>query len=166
MEINIIVAIADNMAIGKDNSLLWHISEDLRYFKKTTGSGTVIMGRKTFQSIGKALPGRTNIVVTRGSGDGFPDDVTAVHSLDEAFAAAEKAGKPCFVIGGGDIYRQSLPLADTLYVTEVHTVIDDADTFFPDIDPSVWEKVSGSGLMHDSKSGYSFEFCVFRKKGQ
>ncbi len=161
---NIIVAIADNYAIGKDNSLLWHISEDLKFFKRTTMGCTVIMGRKTFESIGRALPGRLNIVVTRGSTCSFPEGVRTANSVDEAFRVAESAGKDCFVIGGGEIYRQTLSMVDNLYVTEVHTVIEDADTFFPEIDPEIWSKTKLSEMQKDEKSGYGFEFVTYTRK--
>lgn len=161
---NIIVAIADNYAIGKDNSLLWHISEDLKFFKRTTMGCTVIMGRKTFESIGRALPGRLNIVVTRGSTCTFPEGVCTANSVDEAFRVAESAGKECFVIGGGEIYRQTLSMVDNLYVTEVHTVIEDADTFFPEIDPEIWSKTKLSEMQKDEKSGYEFEFVTYKRK--
>lgn len=163
MEKNIIVAISDNYAIGRDNSLLWHISEDLRYFKKVTSGGSVIMGRKTFQSIGRPLPGRVNIVVTRGEGALLPEGIEKAGSIEEAFSIAETKDRPCFVIGGGEIYRQAMQSADRLYVTCVHTVIDDADTFFPEIKDSEWNLESSSGVMKDEESGYGFEFKVFTR---
>ncbi|MCM1177315.1 MAG: dihydrofolate reductase [Clostridium sp.] len=205
MQKNIIVAVADNGAIGKDNSLLWHISEDLGYFKSVTLGSPVIMGRKTFESIGRPLPKRTNIVVTRGdvmtgpdgSGMPFPDGVLVAHSLEEAFAMAEmpavrnlasipgiKGGDSlsghscftsgdmaaaddeagCFVIGGGEIYSQAIDYADRLYVTEVHTSIEDADTFFPAIDPAVWEVSSRSEMKSDPETGLAFEFVVYHRR--
>ena len=167
MENTIIVAIADNNAIGRDNSLLWHISEDLKFFKRTTSGCPVIMGRKTFESIGRPLPKRTNIVVSRGFD--APDGVVVVSSLEEAYAAA-KAVIPseveafparAFVIGGGQIYAQAMNIADRLIVTHVHTVIEDADTFFPPIDPTVWKVASRSERYHDTESGYDFEFVEY-----
>ena len=164
MEKNIIVAVSDNHAIGSGNKMPWHISEDLKYFKRITSGGTVIMGRKTFLSIGKPLPARTNIVITRGKGDGFPEGVCIAHSIEEAFSAAEAIGKPCFVIGGGEIYRQAMPFADTLYITHVHTEVPDADTFFPEITGGQWEKAQTSDTMTDPESGLCFEFSVYRRK--
>lgn len=174
MEKCIIVAIADNNAIGKDNALLWHISEDLKFFKRTTMGCPVIMGRKTFESIGRPLPKRTNIVVSR-SGYDAPEGVVVVASLEEAFAAvqssvssavsgAETSPSKAFVIGGGQIYAQALPLVDRLIVTHVHTVIEDADTFFPDIDPSVWSVADRSELQTDPETGYTFEFVEYVKR--
>lgn len=163
MEKNIIVAIADNNAIGRNNELLWHISEDLRFFRRTTLGSPVIMGRKTFESIGRALPGRVNIVVSRGFSTG--EEVEVVSSLEEAFAVAEDTNlERCFVIGGGQIYAQALPLADRLVVTHVHTVIEDADTFFPAIDPEIWKVAQRSELFTDEETGYQFEFVEYEKR--
>lgn len=168
MEKCIIVAIADNMAIGKDNSLLWHISEDLQYFKKTTLGCPVVMGRRTFESLGRPLPKRTNIVVTRSASGAdsirhvFPD-VIAVHSMEEAFEVCGDAEK-CFVIGGGEIYRQSMETVDRLYITEVHTEIGDADTFFPEISPEIWRETSRSDLRTDENTGLTFEFVIYDRK--
>lgn len=169
MEKNIIVAIADNNAIGKDNALLWHISEDLKFFRRTTVGSPVIMGRKTFESIGRPLPKRTNVVVSR-SGFDAPEGVVVVSSLEEAFeylgqsATAEPTPEKVFVIGGGQIYAQAMNLADRLIVTHVHTVIDEADTFFPVIDPSVWSVEGRSELQTDPETGYTFEFVEYVKR--
>jgi dihydrofolate reductase len=163
MQKNIIVAIADNNAIGKDNELLWHISEDLRFFRRTTLGWPVIMGRKTFESIGRALPGRVNVVISRGFTTG--EDVEVVGSLEEAFATAESTNlEKCFVMGGGQIYAQALAVADRLVVTHVHTVIEDADTFFPPIDPQVWAVSDRSELFTDEETGYTFEFVEYLRK--
>ncbi len=169
MEKVIIVAIADNGAIGKDNSLLWHISEDLKFFKRTTSGCPVIMGRKTFESIGRPLPKRTNIVISRGFE--APEGVEVVSSLDEAYAAAlasvgDSAADEgrCFILGGGQVYARALPTVDRLIITHVHAVIEDADTFFPPIDPLVWKVSDRSGLMADPETGYEFEFVEYEKR--
>ena len=163
MEKCIIVAIADNNAIGRNNELLWHISEDLRFFKRTTLGSPVIMGRKTFESIGRALPGRVNIVVSRGFSTG--EEVEVVNSLEDAFAVAEDTNlEKCFVIGGGQIYAQALDFADRLVVTHVHTVIEDADTFFPAINPEIWNVVQRSEMFTDEEIGYQFEFVEYEKR--
>ena len=163
MEKNVIVAIADNYAIGKDNALLWHISEDLRFFKRKTLGWPVIMGRKTFESIGRALPGRVNIVISRGFSTG--EEVEIAGSLEEAFAIAESTNlEKCFVMGGGQIYAQALESADRLVVTHVHVVIEDADTFFPPIDPKTWTVEGRSELMTDESTGYTFEFVEYVRK--
>ena len=177
MEKCIIVAIADNNAIGKDNALLWHISEDLKFFKRTTMGCPVIMGRKTFESIGRPLPKRLNIVISRGFE--APDGVLVVSSLEDAYKAAsvalpaESGSTPlesgdagasparCFVMGGGQIYAQAMPDMDRLIVTHVHTVIEEADTFFPPIDPAVWQVVQRSELFTDEETGFTFEFVEY-----
>ena len=163
MEKCIIVAISDNNAIGRDNQLLWHISEDLKFFKRTTLGCPVIMGRKTFESIGRALPKRVNIVISRGFSTA--EEVAVTTSLEDAFKVAEETNlERCFVIGGGQIYSQALLLVDSLIVTHVHTVIEDADTFFPEIDPVIWQVAERSELFHDEESGYSFEFVKYVKR--
>lgn len=170
----IIVAIADNNAIGKDNALLWHISEDLKFFRSTTVGCPVIMGRKTYESIGRPLPKRLNIIVSRKGYDA-PEGVMVVNSLEEAFAAAsvnsglssvmssevETSPEKCFVIGGGQIYAQAMQIADEMVITHVHTVIEDADTFFPQIDPETWKVAERSELKTDLESGYTFEFVKY-----
>ena len=177
MEKNIIVAMAENGAIGRSNALLWHIPADLKYFKQTTMGCPVIMGRKTFESIGRALPHRTNIVVSASlaatqTDDGRPavpnqsGDTALLYasSLEEAFRLAENTGNDkCFVIGGGSIYAQSMPLADKLYITHVHTTVEDADTFFAPIDPSVWTEIHRSETFTDPASGLTFEFLIYSK---
>ena len=163
MQKNIIVAIADNNAIGKNNELLWHISDDLRFFKRQTLGWPVIMGRKTFESIGRALPGRVNIVISRGFTTG--EEVAVVGSLEDAFQLAESTNlEKCYVMGGGQIYAQALEFADRLVVTHVHTVIEDVDTFFPQIDPSVWAVEQRSELFTDESSGYTFEFVEYLRR--
>ena len=163
MEKCIIVAISDNNAIGRDNQLLWHISEDLKFFKRTTLGCPVIMGRKTFESIGRALPKRVNIVISRGFSTA--EEVAVTTSLEEAFKVAEETNlERCFVIGGGQVYAQALPLVDRLVVTHVHTVIEDADTFFPSIDPEVWQVAERSELFTDEETGYTFEFVEYLRR--
>ena len=168
MEKVIIVAIADNNAIGKDNALLWHISEDLKFFRKTTLGCPVIMGRKTFESIGRPLPKRLNVVVSR-RGFEAPEGVIVADSLEMAFEQVATATsqseehQSVFVIGGGQIYAQAMETADRLVITHVHTVIQEADTFFPAIDPAVWEVEDRSELMTDPETGYTFEFVTYHR---
>ena len=126
MEKCIIVAIADNNAIGRDNALLWHLSEDLKFFRRSTLGCPVIMGRKTYESIGRPLPKRINLVISRNNV--APDGVELVHSLEEAYEQAEATNlERCFVMGGGQIYAQAMNDVDRLIVTHVHTVIEDAE---------------------------------------
>ncbi|WHI45282.1 dihydrofolate reductase [Microbulbifer sp. JMSA004] len=144
VSIALIAAVACNGAIGKDNELPWRISGDLQFFKRTTMGKPVVMGRKTFESIGRPLPGRVNIVITRNT-DWVADGVEVVQSLDKALSLAQDSAKDSgasevMVIGGAQIYRQALPLATRLYITEVDAKID-GDAFFPDIDDSWVESV-------------------------
>ena len=171
MEKAIIVAIADNYAIGRANALLWHISEDLKYFKKVTSGFPVLMGYMTYRSIGRPLPGRLNIVSTCYPFDA-PESLDVVYSLQEGYDHALKyfndngireSQRRVFVMGGGETYRQALPTADVLYITHVHTVIEDADTFFPRIDPAIWEEESRSETHTDPETGYTFEFTKYRR---
>ena len=165
MEKCIIVAISDNNAIGRNNDLLWHISEDLKFFRRQTLGWPVIMGRKTFESIGRALPGRVNIVISRCFNTG--EDVDVVGSLDAAFKVAESTNlEKCFVMGGGQIYAQAIAHADRMVVTHVHTVIEDADTFFPPIDPEIWTVAGRSELLTDEQTGYSFEFVEYIRRSR
>ncbi len=159
----IIVAVADNWGIGVKNALPWHLKADLQYFKATTRGYPVIMGRTTYFSIGRPLPGRKNIVLNLG-GDPIPE-VTCVYSFEEAYAEAAKTGADkCFVIGGASVYKAALPDMDLLYITHVHTEVKEADTFFPVIDPAVWERESTSETHTDPETGYSFEFVIYKKK--
>lgn len=167
----LIVAIADNYAIGKGNALLWHLSEDLKYFKRITSGHPVIMGYMTFKSIGRPLPGRLNIVSTWYPFDA-PEGVAVVYSLKEAYDIAEKhftllqtppEEQTVFVIGGGETYRNALPQADLLYITHVHATVVDADTFFPIIDPRIWEKVSSSDPATDPETGLTYEFALYKR---
>ena len=161
--ISIIVAIASNGAIGRNNQLLWHISEDLRYFKKVTAGHTVIMGRKTWESIGRPLPNRRNIVVSKSMA--AATGIEIFPSLEDAVFAAEQssATNEIFIIGGGEIYRQSLPLAGRLYLTEVHTSIEDADTFFPPVDFTQWREVSRESFPRGEKFEHPFDFVVLER---
>lgn len=157
----IIVAIADNNAIGKDNALLWHISEDLKFFRSTTVGCPVIMGRKTYESIGRPLPKRLNIIVSR-KGYEAPEGVLVVDSIEKGYEVAKEQGaEKCFVIGGGQIYSQAMQIADEMVITHVHTIIEDADTFFPQIDPEIWRVAERSELKTDPESGYTFEFVKY-----
>ena len=163
MEKCIIVAVADNNAIGRDNALLWHISDDMKFFRRQTVGCPVIMGRKTFESIGRPLPKRVNIVISRGYSTA--DEVAVVGSLREAYEVAEATNlERCYVIGGGQIYAQAMEDADRLVVTHVHTEIKDADTFFPPIDPSVWVVSERSEMFYDEESDFHFKFGTYERK--
>lgn len=170
----IIVAIADNRAIGKDNALLWHIAEDMRYFRTTTTGNPVVMGYKTFLSIGgKPLPKRDNVVISLFPWPDRPEGIRVVGSLEEAYSLVEeslsengRSGEEArvFVMGGGETYRQALPTADKLYVTHVHTEIQAADTFFPVIDPEIWEVESTTPVAVDPETCLAYEFTIYRRR--
>ncbi|QKX16201.1 type 3 dihydrofolate reductase [Microbulbifer sp. YPW1] len=153
-----IVAMARNRAIGRENALPWRISGDLQFFKRTTLGKPVVMGRKTFESIGRPLPGRQNIVITRNP-DWCVDGVTVVSSLEQALTvavntAARDGVDEVMVIGGAEIYRQAIPLAQRLYVTEVDTEVE-GDAFFPALDET-WQEVSRDCYPASEKDEYNY----------
>jgi dihydrofolate reductase len=160
---SIIVAVADNGVIGKDNSLVWQLPADMRHFKNTTIGHHVIMGRKTFESFKKPLKERTNIVITRNT-DYQPDGCIVVHSLQDALSFSEKNGQEeVFILGGAEIYRQSLDLTDRIYLTEVHETFD-GDTFFPDFDRSQWKEIHRENHDADEKNPHPFSFVLLERK--
>lgn len=162
--ISIIVAIARHNAIGRRGDLLFHISDDLRRFKRITLGHPVIMGRNTFQSLPSGpLPGRLNVVVSRNP-EFRPQGAAVTASLHEAVAEALKADSEIFIIGGGQIYEAAMDMADRLIVTEIDADAADADTFFPHIDPAVWNPGECSGWMTDPRSGANYRFICFVRK--
>ena len=162
-ELTIIVAAGENNAIGKDNKLIWHLSDDLKHFKALTNGHHIIMGRKTFESFPKPLPNRTHVVITRQKDYKVPEGVIVVNSLEDALDASRFDKQP-FVIGGGEIYKQAMPLVDKLEITRVHADFENADTFFPEIDDSKWQEVSRRTHDADEKHAYSFSFITYLKK--
>jgi dihydrofolate reductase len=162
MIISLVVAASKNNAIGKDNQLLWHLPKDMRFFKNTTWAMPVVMGRKTFESLsGKALNGRLNIVVTRQN-DWKAENVAVANSIDAAFdLAASQDYKEIYVIGGAEIYAQTLPIADTVYLTRVDIVLE-GDSFFPVLG-NEWELFSEESFEADAKHAYPFHFQVWKK---
>lgn len=161
MIVSLIAALDANGAIGKGNDLPWRLPDDLKRFKTLTLGKPVLMGRKTAQSLGRALPGRTNLVLTRSGRVPF-DGMRAVGSIDEAMQAArnESAIELC-VIGGGEIYALMLPFADRLDLTHVETVVEDADAFFPAFDASEWKAVSRQAHAADERHAFAFEFVDY-----
>lgn len=160
------VAMASNGVIGRDNALPWHLPEDLRYFKRTTLGKPVIMGRKTFESIGRPLPGRPNIVVSRRI-DWTATGVTVVDSLASALAsgqalAASSGAEELVVIGGAQIYAAALSLASRLYVTEVHAMVD-GDTWFPPLDPADWQEIAREEHPATADNPYPYAFVVYER---
>lgn len=160
---HIVVAYDERGGIGARNDLLWgrDLPSDLAHFKELTMGGSLIMGRKTFASIGRALPGRETIVMTRQSIDAL--DVIAVSSLERAFRVAKN--EP-FVVGGGQAYEQALPLVDVVHATEVHAVFPGADTFFPQLQPELWEEVSREAHVADDRNVYDYDFVTYQRRGE
>ncbi len=163
MNISLVVAASSNHAIGLNNQLLWHLPKDMRFFKNRTWAMPVIMGRKTFESLsGKALPGRMNIVLTRQK-DWQAAGVYKASSLEEAYAMAEKADyKEVYIIGGADIYSQSIAQAQTVYLTRVETVLE-GDSFFSALGTG-WTLIEDYSHLPDAKHAYPFRFQTWKKK--
>jgi dihydrofolate reductase len=163
MHISLIVAASENNTIGKNNQLLWKLPNDMKFFKATTWALPLIMGRKTFESIGsKPLPGRMNIIITRQSEWSAPGIVSAA-SVEDAIARALTANThEIFIAGGGEIYQQALPLAHRVYLTRVHTQIE-GDTFFPSLDPAAWRPVSARDFKADEKHAFDYSFQLFER---
>ncbi|MCX2574752.1 dihydrofolate reductase [Pedobacter sandarakinus] len=159
--LSIAVAVGENFAIGKNNQLLWHMPADLKFFKKTTTGHTVVMGRKTFDSVGRPLPNRRNIVITRAASLKI-EGAEVVNSLDEALEITKNEEKPVFIVGGAEIYRQALPLVNTLYLTTIHHTFD-ADTFFPEIDRTEWQVMSVEHHKADEKNIYDYTFELLER---
>ncbi len=160
--ITLIAAIAENNALGYQNNLLWHLPDDLKNFKLLTQHNVVIMGRKTYESIGKPLPNRINIVIssTLSSND---EDLKIVKNMTEAIALAKEYHTEIFIIGGGKIYKESLPLADKLHLTLIHATPNNADTFFPEIDFTHWELISETFHKKDEKHSVSFSYRTYKR---
>lgn len=157
--ISFIVAMDESNAIGVNNQLPWHLPADLAYFKKVTMGHPIIMGRKTYESIGRPLPGRENIVITKNMSF-HPEGITVVHSIEEAVDKIKDA--EAFIIGGATIFEQSYAYADRLYVTHIHEKFP-GDTFFPAIDSSKWQIISKEKGIKDEKNPYDYEFVVYEK---
>lgn len=155
---HLVVAMDSNRAIGRDNAMPWHLSDDFRHFKALTLGKPVLMGRKTALSIGKALPGRPNLVLSRRGEAPFDGQLT-VCSLDEALAQAGEA--ELMVIGGGEIYAQTLPLAQVLHLTEVDTVIEAPDTWFPDFDTAEWREATRQHHPADERHAHAFDWVDY-----
>jgi dihydrofolate reductase len=156
--LELVVAIAENDVIGRDNALPWRLPADLRRFKLLTLGKSILMGRKTYGSIGKALPGRTNIVLTR-SRDFQHADCVVTHSLEEARCAVA-GDSVLMVIGGAELYRQCLPLARRIHLTRVHTRIADGDTFFPAWVDAEWSEVARESHSADEKNEFAYSFIT------
>ena len=158
--LSLIVAIAENYAIGKVGDLLCYLPDDLKHFKALTTGATVVMGKKTFFSLPRRpLPNRRNIVLTR-DGNFTYENTEVAHSIEE-LRAMITAEENVFIIGGGEVYKQFMPLAEELHITHIHHTWEDADTFFPEIDPTIWQCVNEERHEADEKHDYAFTFATY-----
>lgn len=164
MLISLVVAAATNNAIGKNGKMPWHLPNDLKHFKNTTWGMPIIMGRKTFDSLGKALPGRKNIVITRQQGWQADGAVVVKNIEDALFVANETDAKEAMVIGGGEIYKLVFEKASRIYLTRVEAE-PEADTFFPDIEPGKWHLMSQKNYEADEKNAFNYSFQVWERIG-
>lgn len=162
INVTLIVAAAENNAIGKDNKLIWYLSDDLKRFKSLTTGHHIIMGRKTFESFPKPLPNRTHVVITRNSNYLVPEGVVVVNSLEAAIEVSKQDSQP-YVIGGGEIYKQAFSLANKIELTRVHESFP-ADTFFPKIDTSIWKETNAVFYKKDDKNEFDFTFFTYERK--
>ena len=161
--ISIIVAVAENYAIGKKGDLLCHMPADLKHFKAITSGHTVMMGERTFLSLPKhPLPNRRNIVLTDVAGKTF-EGAETVYSMEELRVNSEELREEAFVIGGGMVYKQAMAFADKLYITHIHHSWPDADTFFPEIDPAVWKQISAERHSADENNPYDYTFAEYTR---
>ncbi len=163
--ISLIAAIGKHNELGKNDSLIWHLPSDMKHFREITSGHPVIMGRKTFESIGKPLPNRRNILITRDK-NYLRHGVDVTHSLDEALNYARTPlvqDEEIFVIGGAEIYKQSMSIADRLYITHIEAEDEKADTFFPEIVPIVWNEISREEHQPDKKNPHKYIFSVYEK---
>ena len=158
--ISMIVAADENNVIGKDNDLIWHLPDDLKFFKQKTSGHCIIMGRNTFESVGRPLPNRTNIIITRDK-NYVADGCEIVHSLEDALKLAENDSEP-FIVGGEQIYRLALPVAERIYLTRVHHEFD-GDRHFPELEDE-WVNVESIAHPTDEKHDYAFTFNTYEKR--
>ena len=157
-----IVAASENNVIGSKNELPWNLPNDFKYFKNKTWGMPVIMGRNTYEALKKSLPGRMNIVITKKK-DWHPEEVFVVNNIESAIEKAEESdAKEIFIIGGGEIFRQTMDKVSKIYITRVHAKVD-GDTFYPEIDEALWTKVSSRSFPADEKNNYPYTFEVWEK---
>jgi dihydrofolate reductase len=162
MNIALIAALTENRVLGKDNQLIWHLPKDLKHFKQTTTGHPVVMGRKTYESFGKPLPNRTNIIVSRNR-EYEAEGCIVRTSLMQAIEEARKYAKDIvFIAGGGEIYRQALPLADLMYLTHIHATLE-GDAFFPEFEKDEWKVVATESIAPDDKHPYAFDIVTWKR---
>lgn len=161
--IKILVACDENRVIGKDNQLIWHLPADLKRFKSLTTGHVILMGRKTYESIGKPLPNRTTIVITRQADFQAEGTITA-HSVDEAILKAKSLSREdIFIVGGAEIYTLSLALADQILLTQLHDIFE-GDAYFPEVSAETWEIVARERGLTDEKNPFQYSFITYQKK--
>jgi dihydrofolate reductase len=160
--ISFLVAIDKNRVIGKDNALPWRLPADLKFFKDVTMGHTIIMGRKTYESIGRALPGRENVVLTRDE-HYHAEGCTILHYISDVEEMEKNTDKELIVIGGAEIFKQTFPIADRLYITEIDEEFE-GDTFFPEFNEEEWKVVSKKKGIKDEKNPYDYYFLVYDRK--
>jgi|LauGreDrversion4_2_1035121.scaffolds.fasta_scaffold00253_24 dihydrofolate reductase len=166
MSLSIVVAFAKNLAIGKDNKLLWRQKADMQYFKKLTQGKTVLMGKNTYLSLPKAfrpLPNRLNIVISSGEPVEIAENLVWYTSLDNALTDLAKNEEEIMIIGGAQIYKQAITKTDTIFATEIDAVLD-ADTFFPEINLEIFDKISSETFSKDADNEYNYAFVVYKRK--
>lgn len=160
MSVKMIAAIGKNYELGANNALLWHLSGDMKFFRETTKGATVIMGRLTYESIGRPLPKRRNIAISR-SEDFAPEGVEVYRSLEEALEAAKSTGEDIYIIGGAKVYAEALPLADELILTEIDREYPEADVYFPRFDKEKW---SGELIAENSEEGVDYRHVRYTRE--
>ena len=161
MKISLIVAMASNRVIGLNNKMPWHLSADLKKFKQITLGSPILMGRKTYESIGRPLPGRTNMIISRNT-DYQQAGCLVFNSLETALQTASGLTPELFVIGGSDHYQTLLPLADKLYLTLINQAFE-GDTYFPEIDLNEWQEIAREDINDDNSTSFSYSFLTFEK---
>ncbi len=160
--ISFVVAMDKNRVIGKDNSIPWHLPEDLKFFKKVTMGHPIVMGRKTYESIGKPLPGRENVIVTRNV-DYKAEGCIVLHSIEELKKYIDEKNEEVSIIGGAQLFKETFPIADRLYITEIHREFE-GDTFFPEYPESEWTLTSKEKGVKDEKNPYDYYFMIYDRK--
>jgi dihydrofolate reductase len=163
LKVSLIVAMAKNRVIGANNRIPWHLPNELRLFKSLTMGHHIVMGRRTYESIGRLLPGRTTVIVTRQRDYAVPGAIV-VHSVEEALDAC-KGDDECFVIGGADLFRETLPFADRLYLTIVDAE-PAGDTFMPEFDMDAWQEASSQDFAADERHAYPYRYAVYGRKSK
>ena len=160
--ISLIAAIGKNNELGKNNTLVWNMPTDLKYFREKTSGHPVIMGRKTFESIGRPMPNRRNIIITRDS-NYKKDGIEVAHSLEEALSLVPYKNEEIFIIGGEEIFKRSMAIADRLYITHIDAEDKEANVYFPEIIPVVWNEISREEHKKDAENPFDYRFSIYER---